>query len=130
VSRRVAQAGPDQMTLIPTPRESGELVAATCALMTSDPVHSSDQARITTAILADGYDNGGEINPNRVRAALQGPYGLDVYPAMVGATYQSLIARGYLRFSGWTISDDARGGNRGKPARTYTLTLNDERNAL
>ena len=91
--------------------------------MGGDPIHARDRRRIVAAILADALAHSGLVNPNRVRAALTNKHGIDVYPRLIGATYNGLTRAGILAFEGWTTSDDHRGGNAGKPARCYRLTL-------
>jgi hypothetical protein len=115
----------------PAPKPAGPLVASICALMNGDPVHTADRQRIVTEIVADAQEHDGLVDPNRVRARLtrvnaDGSTDLVVYPRVIGSTYQTLAAAGVLRFAGWTDSTDVRGGNRGKPARTYQLTRTPE----
>jgi len=88
-------------------------------LIATDPVHRDDRARVEAAIRGDAASHSGQIDPNRVRDALTNEYGLDVYPRVVGAVYSSLRRAGVIVPDGWTTSTDRRGGNHGKPARTY-----------
>jgi len=89
------------------------------AAIASDRIHGTDRQAVEEAIRADATAHGGEVDPNRVREALRGPYGLTVYPRVIGATYSALRQAGVIRPEGWTTSTDTEGGNAGKPARTY-----------
>lgn len=86
-------------------------------LIAGDPIHEDDRAAVVGAIVAAARANGGRVDPNEVRKRLDG----SVYPRVVGATYQSLAAKGVLVPDGWTISQDKHGRNSGKPARKYRL---------
>jgi hypothetical protein len=87
-------------------------------LIDGDPLHESDRAAVVQAIFATADEHGGEINPNIVRPRIP----TWVQPRVVGATYNSLAARGLIAWTGeWVTSDDARGRNSGKPARLYRL---------
>lgn len=73
------------------------------------------RARIRKAIHAVAVMYG-HVSPNRVRRLLAG----FVPPHLVGQEYRNLRREGHLVPLGWETSDDVRGGNAGKPARTYT----------
>jgi hypothetical protein len=61
---------------------------------------------------------GGFVDPNAVRELLRGV----VAPRRIGAFYQTALKSGLLRPTGeWSVSDDAPGGNAGKPCRIYRL---------
>ena len=45
-----------------------------------------------------------------------------VPPHIVGQVYRAMRLAGELTPLGWVESDDVKGGNNGKPARTYRLT--------
>ncbi len=59
----------------------------------------------------------GVVDPNHVRANL---IGHDVPSHIVGQVYRAMRLAGELVPLGWVESDDVKGGNNGKPARTYT----------
>ena len=84
-----------------------------------NPLAERNRRRIIGAMIADAEAHGDEVNPNRVRALLSNEHGLDVNPRMLSAMYSRLRAQGVLRHDGWTTSTDVRGGNAGKPARTW-----------
>jgi hypothetical protein len=90
-------------------------------LIASDPIHRDDRAKVEAAIREDAALHFGEINPNRVRAALTNQYGLMVYPRVLSATYSALASAGVIEHDGWTTNTDRRGGNAGKPARLWKL---------
>lgn len=91
-------------------------------LIAGDPIHAKDRDAIVAAILYVAAHNAGKVDPNIVRARLCDPWGvLQVYPRVVGAVYSSLASRGVLAVDGWVISTDRKGGNYGKPCRTYKL---------
>lgn len=111
----------------PAPKPAGPLVASICALMLGDPIHAADRQRIVTAIVTDAREHDGTVDPNRVRARLtrvnaDGSTDLVVYPRLIGTVYSGLASKGVLEFAGWIDSTDVRGGNNGKPARSYRLT--------
>lgn len=86
------------------------------------PVAQQQRDRIRAAILADGRAHGGEVNPNRVRAALSNRHGLTVHHAMLSAHYGVMRAEGLIERHGWIENDDARSGNRGKFVHRWWLT--------
>lgn len=88
-------------------------------MIASDRIHATDRAKVEAAIRADAESHGGRIDPNRVREALTNQWGLVVYPRVIGATYSALRQAGVIVPEDWTTSTDTRGGNAGKPARTY-----------
>lgn len=86
------------------------------------PLAQQHRDRIRAAIVADGRSHGGEVNPNRVRAALSNRHGLTVPPRMLSATYSVMCSEGLLERHGWIESDDTAGGNAGKRLGRYWLT--------
>lgn len=94
-----------------------EATGAVLDLIAADDIHARDRAAVTEAILADGRAHGGQIDPNRVRALIP-PW---VYPRVIGATYRGLAARRVIIPDGWVVSQDVRGRNAGRPARSYRL---------
>ncbi len=86
-----------------------------------NPLADGYRRRIRNAIKADAAIHGGEVDSNRVRAALTGAHGLEVDPRMLSATYGALRATGVLEFAGWTTNTDTAGRNSGKPARLWRL---------
>lgn len=87
------------------------------------PQHLADSARVKAAIIADGNANDGEVDPNRVRAALRAlPVTEQPMHKNVGAAYAALRAAGFIERAGLGESDDFEGGNAGKPIRLYRLT--------
>ena len=83
--------------------------------------HSDDHAHhrheIERVIMAVALEHDGAINPNVVRSRLPSW----VQPQLVGPTYRALCLAREIEPVGWTTSDDNRGRNSGKPARTYRL---------
>jgi hypothetical protein len=90
-------------------------------LIATDPVHRDDRERVAAAIRGDAAAHAGHICPNRVRESLTNDHGLVVYPRVIGAVYSALRRGGVIVADGWTTSTDHKGGNAGKPARTYRL---------
>ena len=89
------------------------------------PLGVEDRQRIRAAIRSDA-DAHGYIDPNRVRAALSNAFGLTVNPRALSATYSALRQGGDIRPLGFTVNSDRRGGNVGKPLRTYSWTSTDK----
>jgi hypothetical protein len=70
--------------------------------------------------VADARAHSGQVDPNRVRAALSNEHGLTVSPRALSATYSALASQGVIRSLGWIDrNDDVRGGNAGRPARAW-----------
>lgn len=86
------------------------------------PLAQQHRDRIRAAITADGRAHGGEVNPNRVRAALSNRHGLTVPPRMLSATYGVMRTEGLLERHGWIENDDTKGGNAGKFVGRWWLT--------
>jgi len=86
-------------------------------LIADDHVHADDRAEIERVILAVALEYDGHIDPNIVRRRLPAW----VQPQLVGPTYRALCLARKIEPAGWTTSDDLRGRNSGKPARTYRL---------
>lgn len=91
------------------------------ASVANHPMHDADRDRIVAAIRDDANTHNGQVDANRVRAALTNAYGLMVPPRLLSATYGSLARSGVLVHDGWTTNTDAAGGNAGKPARLWRL---------
>ena len=87
--------------------------------------HAHHRAEIERVILAVALEHDGHIDPNTVRRRLPAW----VQPQLVGPTYRSLCLAREIEPAGWTTSDDHRGRNSGKPARTYRLVSDSERTA-
>ena len=79
--------------------------------------HAHHRAEIERVILAVALEHDGHIDPNLVRRRLPAW----VQPQLVGPTYRRLCLAREIEAAGWTTSDDLRGRNSGKPARTYEL---------
>lgn len=79
--------------------------------------HAHHRAEVERVIWAVALDNGGHIDPNEVRARIPAW----VQPQLIGPTYRRLCQQGFLVPNGWTISNDTKGRNSGKPARTYMV---------
>jgi hypothetical protein len=86
-------------------------------LIADDDLHANDRAEIERVILAVACEYDGHIDPNVVRRRLPSW----VQPQLVGPTYRALCLAREIEPAGWTTSDDLRGRNSGKPARTYRL---------
>ena len=62
------------------------------------------------------------VDPNEVRALLSNDYGLTIEPRRYSAFWSRAAGKnGFLIADGWTINDDAKGHNKGKPQRMYRL---------
>ena len=85
--------------------------------------HAHHRAEIERVILAVALEHDGHIDPNTVRHRLPAW----VQPQLVGPTYRALCLAREIEPDGWTTSDDNRGRNSGKPARTYRVTTDAER---
>jgi hypothetical protein len=92
-------------------------------LIHDDHVHADDRAEIERVILAVALEYDGHIDPNTVRRRLPAW----VQPQLVGPTYRALCLAREIEPAGWTTSDDLRGRNSGKPARTYRLVTEAEK---
>ena len=79
--------------------------------------HAHHRQEIERVILAVALEHDGHIDPNTVRARLPAW----VQPQLVGPTYRALSLAREIEPAGWTTSTDNRGRNSGKPARTYRL---------
>jgi len=86
-------------------------------LIADDDLHANDRTEIERVILAVACEYDGHIDPNIVRRRLPSW----VQPQVVGPTYLALCLAREIEPAGWTTSDDLRGRNSGKPARTYRL---------
>jgi hypothetical protein len=86
-------------------------------LIADDHIHADDRTEIERVILAVALEYDGHIDPNTVRRRLPAW----VQPQLVGPTYRALCLAREIEPAGWTTSDDLRGRNSGKPARTYRL---------
>ena len=90
---------------------------STLDLMTLDPSHRTDRDIITAAIETVAARNGGDVDPNELRAEVHGR----VDPHAIGATFNALARSGRLVVSGWVITTNSTTGNNGKPSRKYYL---------
>lgn len=88
---------------------------AITALIYNDPIHARDREAIVEAIRADARAHDNNVNPNRVRVLIPSW----VQPQLIGAAYRNLKVAGVLETGPWTVNEDAKGRNCGKPARTY-----------
>ena len=79
--------------------------------------HGHHRTEIERIILAVALEHDGHIDPNTVRRRLPAW----VQPQLVGPTYRALSLAREIEPAGWTTSDDNRGRNSGKPARTYRI---------
>jgi hypothetical protein len=86
-------------------------------LIADDDLHANDRTEIERVILAVACEYDGHIDPNIVRRRLPSW----VQPQLVGPTYRALCLAREIEPAGWTTSDDLRGRNSGKPARTYRV---------
>lgn len=85
--------------------------------------HAHHRTEIERIILAVALEHDGHIDPNTVRRRLPAW----VQPQLVGPTYRALSLAREIEPAGWTTSDDNRGRNSGKPARTYRVVTDAER---
>lgn len=98
---------------MPVDRATGSLLD----LIADSDDHAHHGAEIERVILAVALEYDGHIDPNTVRGRLP----TWVQPQLVGPTYRRLCLARVIKAAGWTTSDDLRGRNSGKPARTYEL---------
>lgn len=92
-------------------------------LIADDHGHADQRQEVERVILAVALEHDGRIDPNVVRTRLPAW----VQPQVVGPTYRAMALSGEIEPDGWTKSDDLRGRNSGKPARTYRLVTQSER---
>lgn len=85
--------------------------------------HAHHRTEIERIILAVALEHDGHIDPNTVRRRLPAW----VQPQLVGPTYRALALAREIEPAGWTTSDDNRGRNSGKPARTYRVVTEADR---
>lgn len=90
---------------------------STLDLMTLDPSHRTDRDIITAAVETVAARNGGDVDPNELRAEVHGL----VQPNVIGATVHALARSGRLVVSGWVITTNSTTGNNGKPSKKYYL---------
>lgn len=112
----------DLLAATPAAGRQDEQTTRLLAVIAGDPVHAEDRRRVVAAIVADADTNGGQVDPNRVRAALTNDHGLDVTPQGLSATYSALRVAGAIEATGWGWNADTRSRNSGKPMRLYRLT--------
>ena len=91
--------------------------ADTLHLLNIDPSHRTDRQIILDAIETVAARNGGDVDPNELRAEVTGL----VQPNVIGATIQALTRSGRLVVTGWTVTTNSTSGNTGRPCRTYRL---------
>lgn len=84
----------------------------------SDP----DWARFQDACYHVALFASGHVDPNEVRTRMTNTHGLTIEPRRYSAFWSKAASKGgFLVKDGWTLNDDVKGGNRGKPQRTYRL---------
>ena len=88
-----------------------EQTASLLALIDGDPLHAEDRRTVVEAILATAADDGGRVDPNRLRNWLYED----------GVSVASLRHKGVLEEIGWTTTTGSVSGNNGRPARIYRL---------
>ena len=102
---------------------SGRVDEDTAALLDAvgtDWTHERDIERIDAAIRQCAAEHDGQVVPHWVQPHLLDRYGqLDVNPRVLSARYGVLARAGVLVPTGWVVSEDHRGGNAGRPTRTY-----------
>jgi len=86
-------------------------------LIANDWTHDAQRHEIERVIYSVAAEYDGHIDPNIVRLRLPA----FVQPQLVGPTYRALCLAREIEPAGWTTSNDSRGRNSGKPARTYRL---------
>ena len=91
--------------------------ADTLGLIAADRVHRTDRQIILAAIEIVAARNGGDVDPNELRAEVTGL----VQPNVIGATIHALTRAGRLVVTGWTVTTHSTSGNTGRPCRTYRL---------
>lgn len=106
----------DQLSFFPS-NPVDEDTRSLLELIDGDPLHDRDRAAVIAAIMAAAAADGGRVDPNQVRKLIPD----NVFHKIVGPTYMALARKGVLEVDGWTVSEDRRGRNSGKPARCYRL---------
>ena len=91
--------------------------ADTLGLIAGDRVHRTDRQIILDAIETVAARNGGDVDPNELRAEVHGL----VQPNVIGATIQGLVKTGHLEVIGWTVTTGSASGNNGRPCRVHRL---------
>lgn len=81
-----------------------------------DPI-AGHKDMIRAYIKEDARLHGGAVSSNRVRRALDGR----VPPKLVGQVYRALVREGVIEKCGHEVSDDTKGGNRGRTIPAYRL---------
>ena len=104
------------MTTYPSAPIDAE-TADTLRLLNIDPSHRTDRQIILDAIETVAARNGGDVDPNELRAEVSG----QVEPHTIGATIYALKCAKRLIPTGWTVTTGSTTGNNGKPCRTYRL---------
>ena len=88
------------------------------------PLRATDRRLILGAILGDARQNGGHVDPNRVRESLRDMAGdLTVKPRMLSGAYRVLRLAGVLTVDEPTVNTDTHGGNAGKWLNTYRADI-------
>jgi hypothetical protein len=92
------------------------------AAVHAGPFASEDRERIEAAMRRVAADNGGLIDPNKVREALTNEYGLTVYPRRLSSAYSGLRRLGVIERTDEKVPNtDKRGRNLGKEQTVYRL---------
>ena len=104
------------MTTYPSAPVDAE-TADTLRLLNIDPSHRTDRQIILDAIETVAARNGGDVDPNELRAEVTGL----VQPNVIGATIRALTRAGRLVVTGWTVTTNSTSGNTGRPCRCYRL---------
>ena len=86
-------------------------------LIADDITHANGRAAIEHVIWEVAAEHHGRIDPNLVRARIPAW----VQPQLVGPTYRAMTIAGHIEPDGWTTNTDLKGRNSGKPARTYRV---------
>ena len=110
------------MTAQPVAAPVDAETASLLALIAGDPIHATDRATITAAIVEAAHRGNGVVSMNTVRTRLWNEHGSVVYPKVVGAVVAALRHQGVLVPAGWEVTEGSRSGNTGKPCRSYTYT--------
>lgn len=94
----------------------------TVELVGNDWRSDRDWQAFEDTVRQEAWWKDGVVDPNKVRNRLSNRFGLTIEPRRYSAFWSRAAGKsGFLVADGWTVNDDVKGGNRGKPQRMYRL---------